>query len=428
MATSVGCGITEAADDIRNGRRTSRQTVEAALERFRLAEPDVHAFAWLDPDRALRLAAERDRQPSIGALHGVPVGVKDIFDTRGIPTRLGSRLFEDRVPSRSSDVVLQLEGAGAIVLGKTVTTEFAFYAPGPTRNPYDTSRSPGGSSQGSAAAVAAGMVGGAIGSQTNGSTIRPAAFCGVVGFKPTSGRISRRGAMAFSPTLDQIGVFARCVADAGLLAAVLAGDPPSAWLFERAPSAPRLAAVQTSDWSVASEPMQKRFLMDVEVLRSSGANVESVSLPAAFDGSVDVVGGLMAYESLRTIGRKVPAGASDISAETMNLWAQGSTITERDQARMLRRRRQSIALFESWMTRYDAVLTLPAAGEAPDASATGDPRFCSRWTLVGAPAIVIPTGYGPNNLPLGLQLVGRRGGDARLLAVARWAEPIFARG
>lgn len=417
-------GVAGCATAIRVGLRTSRQTVESALQRYSATEPDVCAFTWLDADRALRLADARDRHPSIQPLHGVPIGVKDIFDTRGIPTRLGSLLFERRVPARSAEVVLRLERAGAIVLGKTVTTEFAFLAPGPTRNPHDVTRSPGGSSQGSAAAVAAGVVPGAIGSQTNGSTIRPAAFCGVVGFKPTAGRIPRRGVMSFSHTLDQVGVFGRSVDDVRLLAAVLAGDSPGAW-YSEPPTSPRLAIVPTGDWSVASSAMQHRFLADVESLTARGARVASPPLPDGIDDASDLVGRVMAFESLRTIGRRVPRNSPDISWQTRDLWARGSAISERDHLRILRRRRQLIASFDLWLSPFDAILTLPAPGEAPDASSTGDPRFCSRWTLVGAPALVLPTGYGPNGLPIGLQLVGHRGDDAGLLGVGRWAESVL---
>lgn len=422
---ATGPGLRAIAMDIAEGRRTSREVVEAALARYRSTEPEIRAFAWLDEDRALRLADDRDRRASGGALRGVPIGVKDIFDTRGIPTRYGSRLFGGRVPTRSSDVVRRLEAAGAIVLGKTVTTEFAYFAPGPTRNPHDPTRTPGGSSQGSAAAVAAGIVAGAVGSQTNGSTIRPAAFCGVVGFKPSEGRISRSGAMAFSPTLDQVGVFAGSVDDAGLLAAVLSGDPVEHRLSTPSPHEPRLAAIRTSDWSLATSPMQERFMADVDALRARGARIEFPALPDGLDDAPDLVPALMAYESLRTIGRRVPRDSCEISQETRELWERGARMTPAEHEAGLRQRRVLIARFEQWMRTYDAVITLPAAGEAPLADSTGDPRFCSRWTLVGAPALVFPTGCGPNEMPLGLQMLGRRGEDAALLGVARWAESVI---
>ena len=219
------------------GEQTSAAMVEAALRRADQVEGWLHAFAWLEPQRARRLAADLDRAAQaarsegrpLGPLHGIPIGIKDIVDTAGIPTEHGSALFAGRIPDASAETVRNLEGAGALVLGKTVTAEMAYFQPGPTVNPFNPERTPGGSSMGSAAAVAAGIVPGALGTQTNGSVIRPAAFCGVVGFKPTAGRLSRQGMLTFSETLDQPGAFTRSVADVAWLVAALAGDPPHLW-------------------------------------------------------------------------------------------------------------------------------------------------------------------------------------------------------
>jgi Asp-tRNA(Asn)/Glu-tRNA(Gln) amidotransferase A subunit family amidase len=261
---------------IRRGLTTSRAVVEAALARIDEREPVVRAFAWLDRERALRLADEADRRAAsggaLGPLHGVPIGVKDIYDTAGIPTENGSPLYRGRVPDRSAAAVTALEDAGAIVIGKTVTTELAFFHPGPTTNPRDPSRTPGGSSMGSAAAVAAGMIPGAIGSQTNGSVIRPAAFCGVVGFKPTYARISLDGVMPFAPTLDHAGTFTNTVEGAALLASALAREPLERW-WRPLDAPPRLAAIRTKDWERASEPARERFqeailFMNLETTRS----------------------------------------------------------------------------------------------------------------------------------------------------------------
>ena len=399
----------------------SRELVDAALDRYAATEPILHAFAWLDGERARRIGGERDNEAPRGILHGVPVAVKDIYDTAGIPTEHGSRLFGGRVPDRSADVVTALEAAGAIVLGKTVTAELAYYAPGPTRNPYDPTRTPGGSSQGSAAAVSAGVVPAAVGSQTNGSVIRPAAFCGTVGYKPTGGRLSTRGALEFSHTLDQVGGFAGTVEGAGWLAAAMAGDPVSEWLGQPL-DPPRFAAVRTSDWDAADEAMRSRFQGDVDAIAVAGGPVEWPDLPSGLDDAVRLIGIVMAYESARAIGPLAAAWPELVSPQAQAIFERGRGIGAVEYEDALAERRRLIAAFAEWSEPYDAILTPPALGEAPDPATTGDPRFCSRWTFVGAPTVAIPTGLGPAGLPLGLQLVGSRGADRRLLAAAGWAE------
>src|SRR5439155_15821264 len=280
-------------------------------------EPRIHAFAWLDPDRArghARSSDERRRSGApVGRLEGIPIGVKDIFDTAGIPTENGSALFAGRVPDRSSAVVSALEHAGAIVIGKTVTAELAYLTPGPTLNPWDARRTPGGSSMGSAAAVAAGVVPAAIGSQTNGSIIRPAAFCGVVGFKPTVGRISLDGVFEFSHTLDHAGVLATSVRSAGLVAAILAGDS------ERAPRAddtrvPRFAALRTSEWEHASDAMRARFQADVDAIAAAGGPVAWPSPPTALDDAPRILRTVMLYEGAAAVLPKVARRPEVVSA------------------------------------------------------------------------------------------------------------------
>ena len=417
--------LTYAAEAIRRRELSSRELIDACLARHAETEPRIHAFAWLDPERARRLADERDREPATGLLHGIPIGVKDIFDTAGLPTEHGCRLFAGRVPARSADVVRALEAAGAIVVGKTVTAELAFLTPGPTRNPHDPSRSPGGSSMGSAAAVAAGVVPGAIGSQTNGSTIRPGAFCGIVGFKPTGGRISTSGALEFSRTLDQVGTFAGDVASVARLTAATSGDGLDEWWTGAADRAPRFAAVRTSDWDRADEPMQARFQADVDELASEGGPIEWPKLPDGLEDAPDIVQTIMAYESARALGPQAAARPDDVSAGARAFFTRGAEVPDADYERAIRERLRLVAAFNEWAEPFDAILTPPALGEAPAPDTTGDPRFCSRWTLVGAPAVVVPTGVGPSGLPLGLQLVGARGADRRLLAAAAWAERLL---
>ncbi|HVR89049.1 MAG TPA: amidase [Candidatus Limnocylindria bacterium] len=417
--------LTYAAEAIRRRELSSRELIQACLARYEATESRLHAFTWLDPDRALRLADDRDRADGSGPLHGVPIGIKDIFDTAGIPTEHGCRLYAGRVPQRSADVVRALEDAGAIVVGKTVTAELAFLTPGSARNPHDLARTPGGSSMGSAAAVAAAVIPGAIGSQTNGSTIRPAAFCGVVGFKPTGGRISTAGALGFSRTLDQVGTFAGDVGSVARLTAAASGDPLAEWWTTTSGATPRLAAVRTSEWDRADGAMQARFQADVDELASTGGPIEWPALPDGLDDAPAVIRTLMAYESARSLGPETLGRIDAVSARALAFFDDGRAIDDGEYERALRERLRLVAAFNAWAEQYDAILTPPTIGEAPGPETTGDARFCSRWTLVGAPAVVIPTGVGPAGLPLGLQLVGARGTDRRLLAAAAWAERLL---
>jgi len=414
-----------AAEAIRARELSSAELIEACLDRYRATEPWIRAFAWLDPDRAHRLAHERDAETPRGLLHGVPIGVKDVYDTAGLPTEHGSALFRGRVPDRSAEVVRALEAAGAIVIGKTITAELAFLHPGPTRNPYDLEHTPGGSSMGSAAAVAAGVIPGAIGTQTNGSTIRPAAFCGVVGFKPTGGRLSTEGALEFSKTLDQVGTFAGDVASVARLTAAAAGDALDEWWTGPSQRAPRIAAVRTSDWEAADDAMRTRFQADVDELASEGGPIEWPALPPGLDDAPALIRIVMAYESARTLGPLARSRPDDVSQQAREFFEWGATIAADEYERAIRERLRLIAAFNEWAAPYDAILTPPVVGEAPVRATTGDPRFCSRWTFVGAPAVVIPTGLGPAGLPLGLQLVGARGSDRRLLGAAAWAASLL---
>jgi Asp-tRNA(Asn)/Glu-tRNA(Gln) amidotransferase A subunit family amidase len=417
--------LDHAAEAIRRRELSSAELIEVCLERYGATESRLHAFAWLDPDRARRLARERDAQEPRGLLHGVPVGVKDIFDTAGVPTESGSALFRGRVPERSAEVVRALEASGAIVVGKTITAELAFLEPGPTRNPYDLTRTPGGSSMGSAAAVAAGVIPGAIGSQTNGSTIRPGAFSGAIGFKPTGGRLSTAGALEFSKTLDQVGTFARDVASVARLTAAASGDALDEWWTGPAERPPRFAAVRTADWDAADDAMQTRFQADVDELASEGGPIEWPALPDGLDAAPALIRVVMAYESARTLGLLARSRPNDVSPKAREFFDWGASIAADEYERAIRERLRLIAAFNEWAALYDAILTVPATGEAPTVETTGDPRFCSRWTFVGAPALVIPTGVGPSGLPLGLQLVGARGSDRRLLGAAAWAASLL---
>lgn len=435
-------GVKESLLGLREGRFTSEDLVRACLTQSARLDPKIEAWAWLQSEEALERAraADRARQAgTTGALLGIPLGLKDIIDVQGVPTRMGSPVFDDYIPSLSAHVVRRLDEAGAVWLGKTVTAELAYYAPGKTRNPWNPAHTPGGSSSGSAAAVAARFVPAALGTQTNGSVIRPAAFCGVVGYKPSAGLISRSGILKFSPTLDQVGVFARDVADAAVVAGALMGyaqdDPDSPSDYAQVPreldpkplfQPPRLAAVRTPAWELAEPDQRENFARSIALLRKAGTVVETVALPEAFARAHEVHRTIMYYEGARAFARLQPQHRGRLSAEINHLIDEGLTIPEEAYHAALESRTRLRHALGDFMHRYDAVLTPPARGEAPATLAhTGDPRFCTLWTLCGAPALSLPAGLGAHGLPLGLQLVGGYLQDARLLQVALWCQALL---
>ena len=426
----------EATRLIRDGVISSVEFVEACLARIKEIDGRVQAWTFLDPDYALQQARAADErrlsgQP-IGPLHGVPIGIKDIFDTADMPTENGSVIYAGRTPSRDSAVVARLRAAGAIIMGKTVTTEFAYFAPGKTRNPHDPEHTPGGSSSGSAAAVAANMVPLAIGSQTNGSTIRPAAYCGVIGFKPTHGLISRHHVLALSRTLDHVGLFANSVDDIALLAEQIVGhdenDPdtrPRARVpfaniaAEEPPLAPMFAFVKTPRWESADEDTKEGF---AEIIEQLGSQVEEVELFPSAGEAWEWHQTIMAAEMAHNLDREWTNGRDRLSDQLRAQIARGREMRAADYLRALSRIAPVHASFvELFEQRYDAIVTPAATSGAPKGlSSTGDPSFCTLWTLCGMPAISLPLLQSASGLPIGVQLVGPRYGDARLLRTARW--------
>jgi amidase len=416
--------LTEALAAIARGTLTREQWMRDCLERWRRFEPQVHAFAWLDPEAVLQRARQADDAPR-GKLCGTPIAIKDIIATRGIPTGMGSPAFADNVPERSAAIVERLEQAGAIVMGKTVTAELAYFTPGPTRNPWNAAHTPGGSSSGSAAAVAAGFVPAAVGTQTNGSMIRPAAFCGCVGYKPTRGRIPREGALEFSATLDQIGFYSRSVADAALLdSAVTQSDLPAALK-----GAPRLLAVRTPMWEKADAQAQSHFTNVLSRLREAGAGIEESELPPGFRDAYEVHRVIMFAEGSRALDAVQEQHRALLTARINALIDEGRSISAEQLAAALREREEYIRQLDAFLEGFDAIVTLPATGPAPATrTVTGDPVFCTLWTLAGASAISLPSGFSRSGLPLGTQLVAAPGQDALLLATAAWCESVFGRG
>jgi Asp-tRNA(Asn)/Glu-tRNA(Gln) amidotransferase A subunit family amidase len=419
---------------IRDGAVSAEEVVDSCLARIEEVDKDIQAWAFLDPEhargQARRLDEMRQDGLPLGPLHGIPVGVKDIIDTADMPTEDGTVLHAGRHPHHDATVVTALRHAGAVIMGKTTTTELAVMEPTKTRNPHDRSRSPGGSSSGSAAAVASGMVPLAIGSQTNGSTIRPAAYCGIVGYKPTHGLISRRGVLSQSRTLDHVGVFAGSVADAALLAELLmafdpadldmrptARPPLRALAASEPPLPPRLAFVKSPVWDQAEEGTKAAFAELVDFLADS---VVETPLPAMFDRTGDIHRTIHEADLAVSFAHEYEEGRDKLSAGLCGSIERGQQVKAADYIRAIARipilNREADEIFKS----CDAILTPATTGEAPALDTTGSPIFCTTWTLLGLPAITLPLMGGESGLPLGVQLVGRRGFDGRLLRTAQW--------
>ena len=421
-------GVREAQQAIATRHATAAAYTRSCLQRIWLMEEEVQAWQWLDHERAMELAELTDRRKNEGQaaspLQGLPIGIKDIFDTRGIPTEMGSPLFKGNVPKASARVVEKLEQAGGFVMGKTVTAEFAFLSPGKTRNPWNPTHTPGGSSSGSAAAVAAGFVPAALGTQTNGSIIRPAAFCGIVGFKPSQGTIANHGTLDYSPTLDQTGMFTRSVVDAAWLTSCIAeAQNPVSREIRALAEKPKLAAVRSPVWTRSEEAQRRIFADNVNKLRESGAEVVETELPAAFNQAHPCLRRIMVYEAAQFFRELQARSREKISAVLNEFLDEGSSISDLVYQDALRLRGQLQEDLSSFLKVFDAILTPPSNGEAPAAlENTGDPSFCTIWTLCGVPAITVPTGLGPQGLPLGLQIVGGYRDDDKLLAIANWCE------
>jgi Asp-tRNA(Asn)/Glu-tRNA(Gln) amidotransferase A subunit family amidase len=412
------------------GRLSPAGHAQACIAQAQAVEPRIRAFKAIDAPAILARAGAAGRAPG-GLLAGVPFGVKDIIDVGGMVTGMGSPIHEASVAPADAVLVARLKAAGAFVFGKTVTTEFAFMHPRETRNPWHTAHTPGGSSSGSAAAVAASCVPAALCTQTNGSVIRPAAFCGIVGFKPSFGVFPVHGVLSYAPTLDQVGCYARSVAGVALVARALAepGSGPDAAARHTEPwpsgrgAGPRLAAVRTPAWPRASAAMASAFDRVGSLFAAAGAQVVRVELPPGFERAHDVHRVIMGYEAVRYFTPVQAVHRSLISDWLNGYLDQAAMIDATEYRGALAARDRLREEFTRFVSGYDAVLTPPATGEAPEGIETsGDPVFCSIWTLLGTPAITVPVGAGPGGLPLGLQLVGAERDDAALLAVAAWCE------
>jgi len=411
---------TEAARKLATREITAVSLLTDCLKRIVEREPTVRAWTCVDADGAMQRARALDSQVSAGLLHGLPIAVKDLFDTFDMPTSYGSPIYENHCPAADAASVALARAAGAIVVGKTVTTEFATFHPGPTCNPCNLKHTPGGSSSGTAAAVADGMVPLAFGTQTAGSIVRPAAFCGVVGYKPTYGTINRVGVKLISDTLDTVGALARTVPDVALFVAALS-DRRELLIEQPQAGAPRVGLCRTHEWDRA-DPETKAVFEDASSrLTKAGASVRDITLPPQFAGLVDAQLTVMVREVAQSLAHEWHSHRDSLSAKMIAMIEAGLGVSaERyDAARTLAR--QCRAELASVFADIDVVLAPSAAGEAPRGiRATGDPLFNRMWTLLRTPCIHLPVGVGPRGLPVGVTIAGPIGADRSTLLAADW--------
>ena len=425
----------DAAQKIRDGLISSEELVRACLARINETDDAIKAWVHLDPDNALQQANAMDhlRQTGkpTGPLHGVPVGIKDIFDTADMPTENGTPVYADRQPDRDALVISRLKEAGAVIMGKTCTTEVAFLAPSVTANPHNPQRTPGGSSSGSAAAVAVGHVPLALGSQTNGSTIRPASFCGIYGFKPSRGLIPRKGVLQTSRSLDQVGIFARTLDDTAIVADALQGFDDTDPLSHTRPKPQMLAGAQSEPQIEPDIAWFDGLFADRldsaskegfdELLSALPGRVEKIPVPKTFDQAVKSHNIVHEYELLQHLGPDLEAGWQHVTDLLKDVITRARGYSQGQYEDALAMLAGTEDYFAQFFHDYDAVLSPSSTGEAPARNeGTGDPIFCTLWTFAGLPALSMPLLTGHEDLPIGVQLVGSFEGDDRLLRTAGW--------
>ncbi len=416
----------EIARRIRSGETTAEAVMAACLARIEEREGTIGAFTAIDPDMALAKARATDQHGSPEApLRGVPFAIKDIIDTVDLPTAWGSPIYAGHQPVRNASCVELFLAAGAVPIGKSVTTEFAYFSPGKTGNPHNPAHTPGGSSSGTAAAVADHMVPLGFGSQTAASVIRPASFCGVLGYKATQGGFDLQGVMGLCPSLDTLGVMAREVDDLVLARAALCGSHVSPVNpFED--RAPRIALMRGPHWDEGSIEMRDVCQRALKAFADAGAETGELAHPDVFDELTDAQKTVMAYETFHARLFEYNNHRDRISPQFRDLMEQGASMARSDFERALRVRDTAYRLLETMFTDIDAILAPAAPGEAPEGlGATGDPLYSRGWTLLQVPCVAIPHGTGPNNLPLSVQLIAPKLADDRLLQAAIWAHRVL---
>ncbi|MBX9741426.1 MAG: amidase [Beijerinckiaceae bacterium] len=412
-------GLAESARLIAAGEITSESLVAACLARIEAREPVVKAWSFIDPELALAQARACDAGPSRGVLHGVPIGVKDVIDTCDMPTEMGSPIYAGLRPSWDASCVALARTAGAVMLGKTVTCEFAGMAPGATANPHDPTRTPGGSSSGSGAAVADHMVALAFGTQTGGSVLRPASFCGVIGYKPTYGMFNRAGLKFAAESLDTIGLIAREIEDLELVTAALTNRPPVAPAEPK--GALRIGVCQTYLWHKAEPASRAALERAAAAARAAGAQVVDFELPPAFSELTETREILNNVERARSLGYEWTHHRAQISPALSRSVELGLATSEEQYRAALRFAERCRLELDALFASFDVLLAPSANGEAPEGlHYAGDPSFQGLWTLLHTPTISLPAGKGPNGMPVGVQMIAPRYGDRNLLDAAHW--------
>jgi amidase len=417
---------TEAAARIAAGTLKSEALVAACIERIRSREGEIQAWAHFDAELALAQARARDRETPRTRLHGIPVGVKDVIDTADAPTEYGSPIYRGNRPASDAACVAQVRELGGVILGKTVTTEFATRHPGKTRNPHHPDHTPGGSSSGSAAAVADCMVPVAFGTQTSSSIIRPAAYCGTVGYKPSLNLLNRAGMKPLSDSLDTIGLLARTVPDAALVVEELSGSPPAPF-GEVANLKPRIGFCRTPYWPRADRATQAALEGAAPRLAKAGAQVADVTLDGDFADLAEAQIRVSSFEFYRALAYERTRFPELISESLMGRLLAGGRVTrtqyEEAQAMAHRCRARLADIYRD----HDVLLSPSATGEAPRGlDSTGDPQFGLTWTLMLGPAVTLPVFTGPSGLPLGAQVTGPQARDAQTLLCAEWVRRALA--
>jgi Asp-tRNA(Asn)/Glu-tRNA(Gln) amidotransferase A subunit family amidase len=406
---------------IETGALTARAVIERCAEAIAKREADIGAFVTL----AIEAARERADQLATLPLRGLPIGVKDIYDTADLPTQYGSAIYAGHRPKADAAMVALIRRAGGVVIGKTVTTEFAGLAPAGTRNPHNLAHTPGGSSSGSAAAVAAGMLPIALGSQTGGSVIRPAAYCGVVGFKPSFRLLPTIGMKCFSWSLDTVGLFAAGVADAAFAAAHISGRDLR--IDGTEPAVPRIALVRTQSWPDASASMQDAIARAARAAEAAGAKITEVELPPIFEAATQAHGTIQDHEAYRALADEIDRHRDRLSPVLREQLDKAAAITPAayDEARRLAR--QARRAFVDFMEGIDVLVTPSAPGAAPHGlGSTGKPTFNRLWTLLGTPCVNVPGLFDSAGLPLGVQVVGRFARDRLALEAAAFLQRALA--
>ncbi|MDP6427175.1 MAG: amidase [Rhodospirillales bacterium] len=414
-------GAAAAAAKIAAGEITSEALVGDCLARIDARDGDIHAWAFVDPELALAGARARDGEEPLGPLHGVPVGIKDVIDTKDMPTEYGSPLYKGNRPDQDTATVAALRDAGAVILGKTVTTEFACPFPSVTRNPLDLQRTPGVSSSGSAAAVADFMVPLANGTQTGGSVIRPASLCGLYGFKGSLDGLDRTGIRHLKPSIDTLGLMARHLEDIILMRAALTGEEASGVTIPA--DAPRIGIARTHVWPEAEPESVAMIERAGGLLARAGASVEDVELGGEFPAVMERFPYITSYESVRSADDFIADHLDQINSWSRQGHEFGQKVTIEEYEGAKAAAEQARALLAGVFDDYDIFITPSAKGEAPqDLTAIEGGAFNSLWTLLYAPCVTLPAFTGPNGMPVGLQVVGPQGQDARTIANAGWVE------